>query len=820
MLPIFEDYLFSRGFFVAAPPELRVQPSAAQAADPPADPAAEPPANSAADLPADPAADLAVEALVSLAHFARIRIVAHPELADMHMLEVAKRNIGFDVPEAFYRGFPDSVRALTPDQLFFDRLLHYFRTYGMGDFSEAGHSLFEKYCGRTAFSEKVESKDFAIITPDEAESQLDRMAQGFLASSRPLNDANYKLLKAYLETHSTMSFDRCACKDTAVRLIIDTRDPGLSSLIDLADVIRLVEWLLELRYPGASIRNLKLKNSDRKLVAAVLDRIFERGGANAKPCLEKRRAWNGLLHHLHYRPTCTEAADFCRAIRTKDQRSAYSAMERSLAKGDVRGAVDVLHDEKGPGAVLRHLDHLLSRAGVPVTDAAVDSAAKQAASEQAAGSRSMLLRLGNLLGRIGLGDLADRVSARAADVPTSAPARTADGPTVPTCAADGPAAPTPVLVVDDADVAYVLDACETNNAVILVQLLLKYGAGSHPVPGTGRRTFTFTRLGKLCIHIETDDERARRRSLLPAELDERVASWLRERLERVCRGTLGAVYVDDAMRNVALPLQEGTSMGGFGTLPRGTRIPLPEDKTVRAFTYWEKVDDIDLSCIALYDDGRMEEYSWRTMDELQSDEITFSGDQTSGFDGGSEYFDVDLAGFAEKVGPGCDYLVFCNNVFSSSTFDACICSAGYMLRDKIGSGEVFEPSTVQSSFAVNCKSRAAYLFALDMHDPAFIWLNMGEQSMRHIAGEADISILRRYLHTVDIMNLHDFACLLATRTVDDSVEADVVFSDEPSETLRLREGAELIRSRDTARILGLLNGLGRRSPSDGRAPRG
>ena len=128
-----------------------------------------------------------------------------------------------------------------------------------------------------------------------------------------------------------------------------------------------------------------------------------------------------------------------------------------------------------------------------------------------------------------------------------------------------------------------------------------------------------------------------------------------------------------------------------------------------------------------------------------------------------------------------------------------------MLRDIEDSGEVFEPATVQTSFLVNCSSRSAFLFALDLRDPALIWLNLGEQSMRRIAGEGDVSFLRRYLHTVDIMSLHDFACLLATDVVATPAEADVVFFDELPESFELSEGQELIRSSDTARILELLN---------------
>lgn len=727
MQSILEDYLFSQGYFVANP-EVEAERASLQAA-----------AQSGLQsrdqaIETLRATKQSLEAIIALGHFARIRITANADLASMDMLDVAKRNLGFDVPPAFYRGFPDSVRELGPAERLFDQLFHYFRTYGLGDFSKAGHSLFEEYYERDAFAEDVEPKEFAILTVEEAEALLARMAEGFLASTRPLSDADYQLLREYLSTHPSLPIQGCAGKDTAARLILDTRNPELACLLKLSDVIRLVEWLLEGKYKGRSIRKLNLKNRDRKLIVSVLDVLFERGIVDVATCLEKRRVWSGLLHHLHYQPKCAKAEAFCQTMRTKDQRSAYSEMERCLAVGDVRGAVDALREKKGPGAVLRHLEHLLSY-----------------------------------------------------------------------CHADNL----------DEDVAYVLNACGTSNKIMLVQLLLKYGGSAYYQSDDANRTFLFVRLGQLRVHRETDEESARRKVGLTKEIGERVTLWLREQLEGACRGTLGKVYVDEGMRNAALPLQQGASMGGFGTLPRGTRIPIPEGKKLRAFTYWERVDDIDLSCLALNDDDDcVLEFSWRT--NACTEGLDFSGDQTSGYHGGSEFFDVDPQEFTEQHGSSWHYLVFCNNVYSGEiydendeivpcTFSRCTCRAGYMLRDIDDSGEVFEPATVQTSFIVNCASRSAYLFALDLHDPAIIWLNLGENSMRNIAGEGDVTFLRDYLHTVDIMNLYDFARMLATEVVDTPAEADVVFSDESTELLDLREDAELIRSNDTARIFGLLN---------------
>ncbi len=570
-----------------------------------------------------------------------------------------------------------------------------------------------------------------------------------MASTRPLNETNQELLTAFLDGHPTYFVEWCACKDTAVRLILDTGSLDLVRHIELPDVIRMLEWLHKMRYqdlkvvhsksyvglsivkyaPVSELKKLSLRNRDRKLITAVLDQLFARGDVDIDSCLEKKRTWNGLLHHLHYRPRCAEAREFCAAVRGKDRRSVYSAMERCLAAGDVRGATDALLAGKGSGAVLRHLDHLLSR---------IETSREP-----------------------------DRV---------------------------------------EEDITYVFGACNSRNRIILVQMLLKYGARAYLPSGEKERDFTFVHLGQLRKHHETVEEFARRRSALTVEMAQRVEAWLRDQLSCVCSGSLGKVYVDDGLRYAAVPLQEGASMGGFGTLSRGTRIPLPEGKKVRAFTYWKEVDDIDLSCFALYDDGGTREFSWRTAAFTTPGALVFSGDQTSGYHGGSEYFDVEPLALAKEGGPKCHYLVFCNNVFSGGTFDGCVCRAGYMLRDIDDSGKVFEPATVQSSFVVNCASSAAYLFALDLQDPAFIWLNLGERSMQNVAGMGDVEFLLKYLHITDVFSVRDLAMLLASEVVTTPEEADAVFADASVEELGLRDGQELIRPLDTARLLELLNG--------------
>ena len=654
------------------------------------------------------------ELLTALAKLFNIRIVSHPEWVSIDHVTTASRNLGEDVPLPFYQGFPESVLKLSLGEIVIDRLLHYVRTYGMGDFSQAGHSLFEEEVVRKCFNEDVEVRDLSIVSEKEAVAILRDAVGSLLASTRPLNEVHYALVRAFIENFGYDAAE-CNCKDTAARLLLDTRDASFSHFLKLSDIIRLVEWLQLQGYESTNIKKLNLRNRDRKFLTAVLDTIFEVGDVDARTCLEKKKLWKGLLHHLHYQPKNDTAAHFLNDIRNNEARSVYSEFERLVNEGDAqtgtRDAAKLLRAEKGAGAVLRHLDYLLS----------------------------MSWPFG--------------------------------------------------------DIDYLIDQISSDNKILLIQLLYHYADGVSREP----RTFKFQKLGMMRVYHEEDEQSVKPHSFLNEDLAARASMRVLSELERSCKGALGKVYVDGGMRRIALPLQEGTSHGGVGTLPRGSRLPIPEGKKIRAFTYWERVEDIDLSAFAIGEGGDQIEFSWRTCFNYPS--IVFSGDETSGYYGGSEYFDIDR--LKEEVLPDyMRYLVFCDNVYTKVPFTECMCKAGYMMRDLEDSGEIFEPTTVKSSFPITCASTFAYLFAIDLETREIVWLNMARDSRARIAGTTSMEFLRDYLKATNVINLRDFARMLAIEVVDDPLQADVVFSDHDEP---MREGAERIRSIDTERIIELLN---------------
>ena len=91
------------------------------------------------------------------------------------------------MPAPFYTGFPQSVLKLTEEQRLIDQMVHYSVTYGLGDFSQPGHSVLEEEFTRLAFREKTEIREFEIVDGSEALELLKTYVTAMLASTRPLN---------------------------------------------------------------------------------------------------------------------------------------------------------------------------------------------------------------------------------------------------------------------------------------------------------------------------------------------------------------------------------------------------------------------------------------------------------------------------------------------------------------------------------------------------------------------------------------------------------------------------------------------------------
>ena len=284
-----------------------------------------------------------------------VRITDGFELANIDVFEFCADQLGQDIPAPFYRGFPESVRRLNPDECLMDQLLHYVRTYGFNDFSEAGHSLFERAIARSPFKEDDEPKQFRILSEEAAVETLKELQQNFCDSTRPLNEDQIDFVLDVMTEYGCMP-KNISCKETACELLRKTWNLEFVKYLQLHDVIKLVDTINWKDHHNEKLNKLRFSNRERKFIASVLDKILENKTSydEVKNCVEKRQVWKGLLHQIHYNPSSLNGKYTIAAIYNSDIRSDYSRFEREMKRNPV-DAAELLKINKGNGALLRNL---------------------------------------------------------------------------------------------------------------------------------------------------------------------------------------------------------------------------------------------------------------------------------------------------------------------------------------------------------------------------------------------------------------------------------------------------------------------------------
>lgn len=300
------------------------------------------------------------ETLFAMAHLFGVKITKGRELVHCGMVKELSKRFGENVPKPFYRGFPQSVRNLSTEELLFDQLAHYFNTYGLGNFEEPGHSVFEKDFARVAFQEDTKVQEFMIQTEEDAKDTIRAIVKDLLSGSRPLNERQYTLVLTFIRDHLENIPD-IVSKNTCVRLLIDTKNLSLADSLNLSDVMKIVDELNYRCYHNDNPQKLNLRNQDRKFLTALLDRIFQGDRCDIRTCYEKKKLWNGFLHHIHYQPKNEEAEIFVYAMRTKGNESVYSEFEKLMQENRYQQAAELLREKKGTSALLRNMDYIISR---------------------------------------------------------------------------------------------------------------------------------------------------------------------------------------------------------------------------------------------------------------------------------------------------------------------------------------------------------------------------------------------------------------------------------------------------------------------------
>jgi len=247
--------------------------------------------------------------------------------------------------------------------------------------------------------------------------------------------------------------------------------------------------------------------------------------------------------------------------------------------------------------------------------------------------------------------------------------------------------------------------------------------------------------------------------------------------------SLGRVYLDEALKDFHVPFAVRASSRSFRTVGRGSRLPLPECEVLRFFLWWKNGryrTDLDLSATLLDSDFKfVDDVAYYNLKGYGG---AHSGDIVDAPQGASEFIDLNLRRVLEQR---VRYVVMTVNSYTTQPYcDLPECFAGWMARADAGSGEIFEPATVQDRLDLTANTRIAVPLVIDVQARQVIWCDMALRNHPcwHNSARANlggISLTVQAMVELNKPNLYDLL-LLHARARGELVRtpelADTVFS--------------------------------------------
>jgi hypothetical protein len=247
------------------------------------------------------------------------------------------------------------------------------------------------------------------------------------------------------------------------------------------------------------------------------------------------------------------------------------------------------------------------------------------------------------------------------------------------------------------------------------------------------------------------------------------------------------VFLDDNMVDYVIPFGQRSASEALRIIPRGSHMPLADKSTLRLFTWWKNNTgrvDVDLSVLLFREDWST--YGRLSYTNLRDDNIRsyHSGDITSPAPAGAcEFVDINKQSALRK---GARFVLMNLLSYTRQPFKDFECIAGWMDRDGIQSGEIFEPTTVTQRYDVNSDVRVHIPVLFDLKENKAIWIDLAITDKINRGGnnvESNAVTLNRLAQVITergYYNLHELF-KLHTRArkgkfVETPEEADVVFT--------------------------------------------
>lgn len=215
-----------------------------------------------------------------------------------------------------------------------------------------------------------------------------------------------------------------------------------------------------------------------------------------------------------------------------------------------------------------------------------------------------------------------------------------------------------------------------------------------------------------------------------------------QRIVSICEQTLisrfselpsmGKVYLSEELKNYIVPFNQRSASKAARTLVRGSRLPVDGSaEAVRGFIWWTNLEDggrvdIDLSAAIFDEHWQYVEHVSYTNLRSERYRACHSGDIVNGGpaggDGVCEFLDVDMDSIVKYGGRYVVYQAY--NYTRQSFADIPRVFFGYMERQEVNSGEIFEPRLVRQQIDLATESVVAVPMILDCVSRRMIWCDM------------------------------------------------------------------------------------------------
>lgn len=268
---------------------------------------------------------------------------------------------------------------------------------------------------------------------------------------------------------------------------------------------------------------------------------------------------------------------------------------------------------------------------------------------------------------------------------------------------------------------------------------------------------------------------------------------------------LGNVYLSEDFKRYVVPFSQRSASKALKTIIRGSRLPIDDNtKAMRAFIWWTNMGEdegnhgygydnerIDIDLSAAIFDGKWNYMEHVSYTNLRSDRYNacHSGDITNGGsvngDGVSEFLDVDIDSVIKY---GARYIVYQVYSYTGQKYsDMPHAMFGWMSREDVKSGEIYEPKTVDQKMDLTSQSTVCIPAIFDCVNREVIWCDMNlslsgchsnyggnnvESNLSGVAATCYSMVNMSKPNLYDLIDLHIRARGLR---VDNKEDADVIF---------------------------------------------